>query len=206
MAYTFTQAQQELWDRGFNYMSVDANGIARTKAFLNAAYREVASEEPWPFLEASAAGAAPLTIADLGSIESVTNISLQNKLTPVDRRSLSDAYPVLTTPGTAAFYYVTLGTVVNVYPLDASSITVLYWKLPATLSAGGDTMVIPDPYQELVILAAMRRAFGEDTDAADVAANVQEYGLQLQKMRDEFLDVQEDRPAMIAQTAPHEGW
>lgn len=205
--YTFTALQNELFDRGLKYLDDGARGTTRVQNWVNSAYREIVADSDWPFLQATATGPAPITIADLGTIESVINVATLLKLVPVDRRNLTDVFPVLTTAGIGEFYYVTGGTVINVYPADtASTLQVLYWKSPPDLSASTDVPIVPAQYQELIILAALRRGFTEDNDAGDAQIVQAELDRGLTNMREDLLNLQADKSDYVAQIAPQEGW
>lgn len=205
--YTFLALQNELFDRGLGYLNDGSRGTTRVQNWINSAYREIVADSDWPFLNATTTGPAPITIADLGTIESVINVATLLKLVPVDRRNLTDVFPVLTTTGIGEFYYVTGGSVINVYPADtASTLQVLYWKSPADLSATTDVPVVPAQYQELIILAALRRGFTEDNDAGDAQIVQQELDRGLTNMREDLLNLQADKSDYVAQIAPQEGW
>lgn len=207
MAYTFTQLQAEVFARGMNYLNDGGAGATRVQNWINQAYREINDADDWSYLESSASGPAPLSISDLGKIESVRNVATLTKLSPADRRDVTDVFVDLTITGVGLWYYITLGSVVNVYPADASSVlTVNYWKNAVDLSAGSDVPLIPSPYQELIVLGALRRGFLEDTDAGDYQAVVGEFQLGLAQMREALMHTNEDVPSFISMRAPHEGY
>lgn len=203
----FQDLQNEVYDRGGAYLNDSGRGVQRVARWVNQAYREVNDQDDWPYLMGTTTGPAPLTIADLGTIESVINVATQTKLVPADRRSITDRYPVLTTTGVGYFYYITGGTVLNVYPADVSSVlTVSYWRSAPDMALASDVPLIPSQYQEIIVTGALRRLFLEDNDAGDYQSVVAEWNLQLAWMREALTNLQADQPDFVAQTAPHDGW
>lgn len=167
---TFAELQTELYARGTSYLNEDDAGRTRAKRFINAGRAELDRAFLWPWREATASGAAPLTITDLGVIESVTNSS-GGSLGKADRQSLD-----LTATGTATSYYADWSTgsrVVNVNPASGETITVRYWKTTPDLVDDADEPLSPDDAHYLIVDLAMRRAYRDD-DAHDLATAVQQ--------------------------------
>ena len=138
----------EVKDRGFDYLP-----NARITRWVNQVYLNLCESERWPFLEADSTGSSPpLTISDLGAVDSVIDATNNRILTWVDRRTLLDADTDLTTTGTPVCWYQESQTVLKVYPANtAITLNVHYFKVPSELSAGGDEPVIPARWQELLI-------------------------------------------------------
>lgn len=143
---------------------VSAGGLSRfgttvLTRLVNDAYAWLVKQHYWPFREATSAGAAPLTIADLGAISSVTDTANgNNKLDWCDRRTLVESYGDLTLAGTPNWFYVEGGTVVKTYPAGGT-LSVRYFKNAALLVADGDTLIVPDSWVQLVIDRARYRGF-----------------------------------------------
>lgn len=176
----FATLQTELSDRGFSYLSA-----ARLGQYINVAYHELCDLEEWPFLEATASGAAPLTITDLRTVMSAWNSGANGNLTARDRRGLVDDYRDLTTTGTPRFFYVEDGTILRTYPVGGT-LTVRYIKVPADLT-GTDTPLVPSRFHYVIVDIAARRAY-VDSDAFDKAQGVQaEIDRMVGVMRDSLL-------------------
>jgi hypothetical protein len=95
----------EFLARGFD--GIDASGTTRQDGYLNRAYTEIVDGEDWPFLTKAVSSTAPIAIADLRTIESVVNTTQKYKLTPLDRRHITDSDTDVTTVGTPSVYYLT---------------------------------------------------------------------------------------------------
>lgn len=183
----------ELQARGGARLEVGTN--TRTDAYLNRAYLDICEDEEWPFLAATASGTAPLTISDLRTVESAVIGSLSLKLSPRDPRDLLEDDTSLTTTGTPTWYYVT-STGISVYPTSTTaSLSVRYWKVPALLSNGTDTPLLPARFHQLIIDQAMQYVY-LDADGFDQAAALQPLiDVQKARMRKALLHPSHDRPA-----------
>lgn len=181
----------EFLARGFDYLS-----STRADNYLNDAYLlDICEEEDWPFLEATEEGTAPLTIADLRTVEYVVNTTQTTKLTPMKEARLTDEFsPDLTTPGTPNLYYITAGTTVNVYPVSTTDeISVRYWKVPTRLS-GTSTPLLPERFHSLIVDGAVARAY-EDSDDYELAQAASTRFLErLEQMRNSLGMPQHDAP------------
>lgn len=142
----------------YSYLNDGGTQATRGDRFINQAYHELCDQAPWPFLETTSTGAAPLTISDLASVITVTDTD-GVVLDPIQydplRRIVDGS---LSETGTPGFYYVTGGTVVNAYPVPSASISVRYRKKPTDLSSASDVPLVPDEYRDIIALGALRRA------------------------------------------------
>ena len=181
----------ELAARGFDYLST-----SRRLQYVNDAYLlDICESESWPFLHASEEGTAPLTIADLRSVEAVLNATQNQKLTPLDPREITESYDTdLTTTGTPNFYYIDSQTTISVYPANTSdTLLVRYWKAPEALS-GSESPVLPSRFHSLIVDYAVARAY-EDSDDYELAQNARENADgRLAKMRESLLGWNRDLP------------
>jgi len=160
---TFAELKTELAARGFDYLSDTRQG-----QFINRSYQEMAEERDFPYLQATTTGAAPLTISDLRTVESVSNATQDYKLSPLDRRNLTDFAHDLTTTGTPSYWYMTTADTIAVYPANTTdTLTVYYWKVPATLT-GVVTPAIASRYHLLIVDGAVAYAYA-DSDNYDAA-------------------------------------
>lgn len=165
---TFAELKAELLARGFNYL-----GDTRAGVYINDALQELDGMFPWPYREKSASGAAPLTITDLGTVETVTMTGTSVPLAPMSFQALT-SFGDLSVSGTPHSYYVAwpAGTpVVSVYPTSADSIDVQYWKVTPTLS-GVQTPLAPTAFHSLIVDIAQRNAY-YDKDNPDAAEALQ---------------------------------
>ncbi len=190
MALTLTTLQTELQRRGFDYLTTTAQTY-----FLNRAMRDINQAEEWPWLEATATGAAPLTISDLSTIESVYDSIQKIKLVPLDRRNISDDFPDLTTTGSPSMYYLTTASVVNVYPVATNNLSVRYWKIAPELSSGSDAPLIPSTSNQLAIVDGAVGYAYEDSDNFDAAQQAfSQRDATIESMRETYLNWNRDRP------------
>ena len=164
MAETYATLVTEFQARGYDYL--DTTRISR---FINRGYHMLCEESAFPFLEKEVtAQTAPLTIADLREILYVADATNDVELFGVDQRLVNTADPGRTATGNAQGWYITGGTVLNLYPADtAARLTVRYIKVPAELT-GTDTPVVPTRYCHLIVDAAVYLAL-RDNDEYDSA-------------------------------------
>jgi hypothetical protein len=184
---TLEELLTEFYARGFDYLDDDGPGATRAKRWINQSYQEMCGMEDWPFLETSTTGTAPLTISDLGYIESVTNVSQDRSLNFIDRRTLVERYPDLTTAGSATYAYLTGGDTINTYPVGSDTLRVRYLRVVNDLDESTDQPVIPAKYQYAIIDYACGRAY-MDSDNPEMAQIVRRDGDALvQQMREQFM-------------------
>lgn len=179
--YTFTELKAELAAEGYDYLSDTRQGY-----FINEAYAALCDEEFWPFLEASSSGAAPLTISDLKTVESVRDTVQNRMLDHRERIVLQENFTDLTITGSPRYYYVTGGTVVRTYPVGGT-LAVNYWKTPTLMSTGSDTPLVPQRFRRLLLDYAVREAAMDNNDLDDVAAVQAKIDRRLQVMREALL-------------------
>lgn len=197
MALTLSSLQTEVYARGFDFLDDGGAGVTRVTRWLNDAMHTVDELADWPYLNTTTTGANPLTIADLRTIESVTDVALLNQLIPRDRRDLRNAYGDLTTTGTALYYYVTGGTTITTYPVTTNTLTVDYWKFGEDLAAAGDAPLMPDRFRYILVDYAVAQGL-RDTGDLQGAAEAQNAGDQrLQVMVNSLLRVTHQGPVQI---------
>lgn len=188
---TLAELRTALQARGFNHLST-----TEQERFLNWAYTvDICEAENWPFLSTSTTGTAPVTISDLRTIESVRNTTQKQRIVPLIRSQVIDYDTDLTTSGTAFSYYLSDGTTLATYPANTTdTLSVTYWKVPETLSADGDTPILPSRFHPLIVDGAVRRAYetSDEWDAAEAARQVFEG--RLQQMRESLMHMQHDAP------------
>lgn len=189
MAYDFTTLQTDFFSRGFEYLNDAGTGLAKAKRLLNQAMHELNGEEPWPFLEATATGSAPLTIADAsGQFESVWDSTNNQMLQRIARVELQQRYgDNLDDTGTPSWWYRTNVGVVNVYPVQAVSLSVRYFKVGTDLSSGGDLPLMPDRFRVAISALAAAQEHRTNGEARTAAGHQQEAQRIVDKMRLELL-------------------
>lgn len=165
---TFQEMLTEFYARGFDYLNDSGPGEVRAKRWLNQGYMDIIEADDWPFLYAETGGSAPLTISDLGTIESVWSATSKTNVAHADRRTLVEAYGDLSTTGTPQFFYFTSPSTIATYPVSTDGLTVRYWRVPSELSAGSDTPVFPSRYHYAIVDHAVGRAY-MDSDNPEMA-------------------------------------
>src|SRR3954465_13450910 len=125
----FATLKTEFYARGFDYLNDSGAGTARAGRWVNQAYLELCELGGWPFLDATATGAAPLTIADLRTVESVVDTATNTILAHVDRRTATEWDPTLPATGPPCIYWIAGGTTITTYP-TGGTLSVRYWKVP----------------------------------------------------------------------------
>lgn len=186
---TFGDVKNEFYNSGFDYIR-DNNQTDRAGRWVNQSYQEICGLERWPFLRTSTTGTAPISISDLGDILRVTDTALNRRLVENDEDSLADLNADLTVAGTASWYYLSYSTspTVNTFPATTNTLSVVYYKSPASLTGDADVLLVPDEFIDVVVLGAMRRAYFDGTDAASQYQMVKaEYGDRLAYMRSQLL-------------------
>lgn len=156
--------QTELQARGFDYLTT-----TRQNYFLNRAMHRFCEAQAWPFLEASATGASPLSIPDLRTVLSVVDSTSTGVLDFADYRDLRDEDPTMVQTGTPTSWYQSGSTGITAYPTYAStSLSVRYIKFPADMVNTSDTPPMPDRYRYALVDGAAAMAY-RDSDNPDQA-------------------------------------
>ena len=179
---------------------------SRLGNYVNNGYSDICEAEDWPFLEATTSGAAPLTISDLRTIESVIDTTTSIKLRPMDRRNITDFDVDLTTSGSAFLYYITGGDVVNTYPYSTDTLSVNYWNVPDDLSGDTDEPVVPDRFRSLIVDAAVVYAYEDDDESNQADAANARYQSRLEQMKQSLMRQQHDLPDQWLQTGEWAAW
>jgi len=180
---TFKEIYEEVVAHGWDNIAGEEGGEARIKRWINQAYREIIDFKAWGFLEATKEGKAPLTIADLGHVLSVVNLTNETRLDYTTRAGLAHWDPVLSATGVATQWFLEGETELHVYPLDtASTLRVVYLKNPADLKEDKDEPALPPAYHGLIVDGAVVRAY-KTTDNCEAGGFVrQEFDRGLRNM------------------------
>ena len=198
---TLAQARAELQSRGLGMLS-----DSRSNQFLNDGYHEFNEYSAWPWLHKTTTGTAPLAIADLREALYVVDTTLQCELQGVDVRDVVDADPAQVSTGYPLYYYVdeSSGTpTVKLWPTTATdTLSVRYLRVPADLSADGDTPVFPARYASLWVTLAQARALSQSQSDVSIAQQVKQAAYQdLQNAADLYLDRTHDSPQQQVMTS-----
>lgn len=165
MALDFIGLQTEVFARGFDYLNDGGAGVTRVKRFINDSMHQVDEMEKWDYLYASAAGNAPLTVADLREAEAVFLTATSAPLAYQRRDILVAVYGDYTVTGTPQYWYSLTPTQIGVYPAAAAtSITVKYWKFGPDLSANGDVPLMPDRFRPVIVEMAVAKALRDSNE------------------------------------------
>lgn len=167
---TLSEARDELRARGFDGLTDD-----RCDIFLNAGKNALEDYAPWPWLDASMTGTAPLTITDLKAVRHVWNSGSGLPLRGAERDYLRGQYgPDLTTTGTSEWWYLTGVSVLSVYPADTSStFAVDYIKTSPELDDDTDEPLHPERLNQVWIDLSAVEAY-IDADEPEMAAAIQQ--------------------------------
>lgn len=179
----FSELKQELADRGYSYM--DDSRLGR---YVNWARAELDEHVEWPYREAYAIGAAPLTVADLGTVEAVVNTTTDGRLVRMDYNNLLEYYGDLSVTGSPVYWYrATPGGVptIGTFPVG-DSIGVQYWNITPDLT-GTQTPASPARYHGLIVDIAVRRAAMDESDFQAVQVLGNEIDRALGAMRNALL-------------------
>jgi hypothetical protein len=174
----------EFYGRGYDDLQQDAVGQARATRWINQADGELTLEEPWPFRLSTASGAAPLTIADLDEVLSVTLDEDRTELVEMTERELT-GYDLEAT-GTAVYFYRDDLTV-RVWPVSTATVDVRYYRLPVELVAPADTSMIPEQYMNAIVDRAVMAAGANRDNPAVVELADRMYQRTLSLMRRRLL-------------------
>jgi hypothetical protein len=140
------------------------------KRFINDAMHAIDDIEDWPYLNASTTGTTPLTISDLGKIESVADASGLSVCRSADAASCRQ-YATSRPPVSVSEFYVTGGNTINVYPAThGTTLTVTYWKVAPDLVNDSDTPLMPDRFRYAIVEYALAVALRDESAQDAVAA------------------------------------
>lgn len=185
MALTLLAMRTETFARGFQFDS-DTAGTTRVNRWLNDALHELDELERWDYRRAVQTGTSPLTITDLGEIESVQNTTTLQWLPPTTRGALVDQGCDLTLTGSPSCFYLVAG-VVTVWPVSTNTIAVNYWKVGPDLSADGDTPLMPDRYRMAIVERACAKAYLDQDDLEMSQACLAESDRIADRMREAYV-------------------
>jgi hypothetical protein len=129
-----------------------------------------------------------LTISDVENVIAVVDSTNDAELEHVNHADVVDLDPDLTSTGNPLLWYWSSGTQLKLWPPSTTvSLTVYYFKVPAELSASGDTPVVPARFHDLIVDGAVIRAYKDTHDFAGAGALQQHFDRRLQNMAQSLL-------------------
>lgn len=196
MADTYIALAAEFAARGYDYL--DSTRVSR---YINRGYLALCDEYPWPFLETElTAQTAPVTIADLDQVLYVADATNNQEIYGEDQRTVSAADPARSASGSPLSWYITGGTVLNLYPANTSvSLTIRYIKVPTEIS-GSTEPLVPQRYRNLITDYAVYLALkdNDEWDAAMAAKTL--WDAEVQKMYARLAHQNMQNPGSIVNT------
>jgi hypothetical protein len=161
-------ARTALIARGFDELTP-----TRLNEVLNLAKNQFEDGYPFPWLETTATGPAPLTIADLKDVLYVVDTTNQNELRGVPAQHIiAEQDPIIGDTGAPALWWLDGTTSLKTWPVQASAqLSVRYVKESPELSLDADTPLIPVRYHSTWVDLAAVRAY-LDSDNIDAAAQL----------------------------------
>lgn len=189
----------EVRDHGFDDLTE-----SRILSFLNDAYYDICSREPWPFLEKTATltiNAAGLVTAptDVTSVLNVYDSTNGGSLRPQRLDDISDLYGTnLAEAEAQARHYYFIGAAMYVYPVPTATIKMNYIRIPTALTTSPDTSpILPIHAHRLLVTGALAKAavMEDDPDLAAVYTNM--FETRLSQARSAMWVRQYDQPETI---------
>lgn len=189
----------EVRDHGFDDLTE-----SRILSFLNDAYFDICSREPWPFLEATAtltinASGLVTNPTDVMSVLNVYDSTNGGKLLPQRLDDISDLYGTdLAAAEAQARHYYFIGSAMYVYPVPSAVLKMNYIKQPAALTTSPDTSpILPVHAHRLLVTGALAKAavMEDDPDLAAVYTNM--FETRLSQARSAMWMRQYDQPEVI---------
>lgn len=173
---------------------------------LNEAYLDIATREPWPFLEkmvdiSQSANASEVVIpdGDLGAVLSIIDIVGKLPLTPERADVIEKNFLVNSDTNQPTKYYF-VGNKIYLWPVPSSPTTlrVMYTREPENLTEATleSEILIPKRHHSIIVYGALVKAFlvNDDPQSA-VFQNM--YETRYQQMRNDLWMKQYDRPDRI---------
>ena len=169
---TRKEIREEIIALGAENIANDTGGEARLNRWIQQAIRELCDFKPWPFLFAEKEGTAPLTIADLGHVIAVSDLTNRNPIEPATLNQLLLGDPDLTGTGQAKYWFTEDGETIKVYPAPSGggSFKVRYRKVPVELK-DEEEPIVPVDYHDLIVSRVRVKVY-KATDNFEAAAEM----------------------------------
>lgn len=177
----------------------------RILGFINTAYHDVCTREPWPFLEQTASPTIDATTGrvtsptDIGKVLGFEDTAHGRGLEPVRLDEFTRAYGSKLTLAGDPHSYFFVGANVYVYPIPASGSFVLqYLRVPPDLTFSPDTTpILPSQHHEVLVYGALARAYFMEDDPENKLGAIQDFEDAISKMRNDLWTRQFDRTDTI---------
>lgn len=197
----FGELIEEVANRGFTDMLDGGPREARVKRHVNAAHREVVDEAPWPFLPTTAEGNAPILLADLAHVLSVSNRATDAVLDPIDERQVTEMDPTREETGSGEYWFRADLTHLAVWPLDTTSkFAIRYVRRATKMVAPTDMPLVPEEYDELTVSGSVIRLYRGKDNFEAAQFERQEWERGMTGMKHALLKPNYDRERTIVRT------
>ena len=192
------EIRTEVQGRGYHYLPTP-----RIDLWIKQSYEWVCSLYPWPFLEATTTGVAPLNVPDLSQILYVSGPDVG--LEGADLRDILDADPALTETGQPTNWYLD-GNTIKIWPAkEGTTIAVRYIRSPPALG-DSDSPLLPSAYHEILVDGTVMRGL-KDNDEYDTAQALQAViDLQVEGMKNSTLNRNYQNPTSLVQSGDPEDY
>lgn len=176
---------------------------------VNEAYSAcIASSPYWPFLETNTtslsitAGANSVSLpTDAWRVLTLFNTTDKLPMREITgRRSYVDLYPDPTTITGTPIQYRLFNRTIFVYPTPTvtTAFSLDYPVRPARLTSGSSEPVIPDQYQDAIIMHAVATAHIDDGNLEQYAAHMEMYASRIQAMKEDLLGPRGDSYTQVS--------
>lgn len=198
---TKKELREEIAASGFENVLKDTGGEARINRWIEAAIRGICDYKPWPFLLAEKEGAAPLTIADLGHVVAVSDLTHRNPIEPATLNQILLADPSLAGTGQAEYWFTEDGETIKVYPAPpgGGSFKVRYRKVPVALK-DEEEPIIPSAYHDLIVELVRVKAYRRADNNEAASETLKEYQRELSQMMHALLKPNYDQEQRLTRT------
>ncbi len=182
-AATLSALRSSLAERGYHYLLG-----APMDEFLNLAIEDTATEDDWPFMEATAAVTPPAEISDLDAILSVHDQLTGIALEPIEAWKVRLSPISVDMASLPRGFWLERGQTLNTQP--SSPVSVRYLRAPTKLVGAGDVSDIPGRWTDVVLARAEYFAAQHSKNLAVADAADQAYQRGIERMRDRLIDPQ----------------
>lgn len=192
MAKTLAEFRTHIQGLGYSTDTV----TQQTNA-INRAYRKVLSSGYWRFMESTttvavSAGTTVVTVPvsmnqlRLAALTDASSNGISiDAIPPEEILELQNSYP---DSGITSKYSLIGSSSIFLWPAPEAAVTLrlYYVAAPTALTADGDTSLIPDPYDDLVVYAAAADLAMRERDINSATYYANEYNSMLGTMRSQF--------------------
>jgi hypothetical protein len=190
----------EIQDHGFEDTSVE-----RITGFINDAYYDICSREPWPFLEKSTSVntvAANDTLAVPSDFDKVLRMVIDANaqiLEPARLDDVTSRFNGMLTNQALPFLYYFIGDTVKLYPIPDAvyAVTVRYLAVPTELSNNTDTPILPTKHHRAIVLGALVDAYRMEDDNENASVFEAQFEKRIATMATDVWKKQYDRPERV---------